>query len=395
MEQRVQRLIKWSLGEPQSPFKIEFYPTNRCNLSCSFCWKKAEKNPDYSHEVPVEPMLRLVAESAELGTSEWFLCGAGEPLVVPQVTLPVMDAIKVHGMKGILNTNGYLATMELVRHWVAIGWEDLHFSIDSFRSGEHDRLRGRAGSFVRVDKALQEVARLRQERGDDHPYLVMITVVTNVNYPYIEAITEYALARKVDKLIFKELIQHPHVQQLNLNRFQYWRLKKSLARARTLAETGSMRFEFQEAKYRKHPLLAVTPPRLPESNKADRVKDLLLANQGCSQDSTEDSLPAPPGPGVTPRSTTIVNDLALVPCFEFWLSLFIYPNGEAHCGIWSDAVSIKSTSLRDVWYGDYFSSMRTALMQGKVPEMCRQCARFNSQENQELQKRWRSQVACL
>ncbi|MBN2053703.1 radical SAM protein [bacterium] len=377
METRIDRLVRWSIGEHVGPYKVELYPTNRCNLSCSFCWKAGEQEEDHHREMAPETVLRLVRESAALGTSEWFLCGAGEPLMAPRSTLPAMEAIKAAGMKGILNTNGFLVTPGMIDRWVEIGWEDLHFSIDSWRPREHDLLRGVHGSFIRVDAALTRAFELRRRRNSYHPYLVMISVMTRHNYAQIRRITAYALSRGINKLIVKEMIQHPHALHLNLNALQYRRFRRLLGKARETAMTAGMEFEFQEAVPRDVPFL---PP----------VKTVQQPTTPRSE---------PPAVQVSPAAAgsrgIVRQDLSAVPCFEFWLSLFVYPNGEAHCGIWGDTVNVEQASLAEIWFNGYFAAMRERLVSGEIPAMCRSCGRFRNGDHRALLEGWRARVSDL
>ena len=37
--EKMYRLVRWSSGRWAPPVRIEFEPTDRCNLQCSFCWR--------------------------------------------------------------------------------------------------------------------------------------------------------------------------------------------------------------------------------------------------------------------------------------------------------------------------------------------------------------------
>jgi organic radical activating enzyme len=62
------------------PVHIQFYPTNKCNLHCSFC--SCEKR-DRGHVMDIGEIREMVAHFASLGTQAVTITGGGEPTLHP------------------------------------------------------------------------------------------------------------------------------------------------------------------------------------------------------------------------------------------------------------------------------------------------------------------------
>src|SRR3989338_975878 len=124
-------MLSWASGEPQGPVSIHLDPTNRCNISCVFCWMRSHERwglLDTSGELSNERLLRLVDEAASLGVVDWVISGGGEPTVRP-VPLEVMRRIKRLGMQGDIITNGTLFREGHIRELVELGWDRIRVSI--------------------------------------------------------------------------------------------------------------------------------------------------------------------------------------------------------------------------------------------------------------------------
>lgn len=86
---------------PQRPHYIQFYPTLRCNLSCSFCFNRGlSAMPD----ITFRDFDRLVATIARSGVGEMDILG-GEPTLHPELGR-MADILYSHKMKTTISTNG-------------------------------------------------------------------------------------------------------------------------------------------------------------------------------------------------------------------------------------------------------------------------------------------------
>jgi len=112
MERIVSRLIEWVKGRKAPPHRVLIYPTNRCNLRCPFCFQRLEPY-DYSKDLSHERWLELTEELCDMGTDVIQISGGGEPLMVPETTIKMMEITKAHGVTGRLVNNGTQAKVEV------------------------------------------------------------------------------------------------------------------------------------------------------------------------------------------------------------------------------------------------------------------------------------------
>ena len=59
------RVKKWLEGKPQNPIKLQFNPTDRCNLGCIFCWQRDSFRINYKNELSKERYIQLIKEAAD------------------------------------------------------------------------------------------------------------------------------------------------------------------------------------------------------------------------------------------------------------------------------------------------------------------------------------------
>jgi len=87
---------------PRRPHYIQFYPTMRCNLSCSFCFNRGlSATPD----ITLNDFERLVATISGSGIRELDILG-GEPTLHPEFE-GMTDILYSHKIKVTISTNGY------------------------------------------------------------------------------------------------------------------------------------------------------------------------------------------------------------------------------------------------------------------------------------------------
>jgi MoaA/NifB/PqqE/SkfB family radical SAM enzyme len=86
------------------PIHVQFIPTNRCNLNCSFCsCKKRNK----TEELPLNEIIGLISTLKKLGCKAVTITGGGEPLMHPQIS-EIINAFYSNNIKIGLVTNGLL-----------------------------------------------------------------------------------------------------------------------------------------------------------------------------------------------------------------------------------------------------------------------------------------------
>jgi len=134
------------------PLAVTFAVTYRCQLTCPHCSAAHRLRKD-TPELSTKEAKRVIDEGLDIGLSVITFTG-GEPLLREDI----FDLIAhVDGRRAItaLFTNGLLLTDEVVDKLKSAGLYSLYVSLDSADPEEHDRLRGRRGSFQAAVKGIE------------------------------------------------------------------------------------------------------------------------------------------------------------------------------------------------------------------------------------------------
>ncbi len=149
---RLTAFLARRLAGRRCPFFVQLMTTERCNLSCRYCYAEfgSRRRPDF----PLEPLLKVIDGLGRLGTGFIMLAG-GEPMLRKDIGT-VIDRIRQRGIRSSLNTNGLLVPERIEE----IKNADM-FSISLDGPPEiHDHYRGK-GTY---DQALAAI-RAGRERG--------------------------------------------------------------------------------------------------------------------------------------------------------------------------------------------------------------------------------------
>ena len=152
MDEKIERLVRWSKGKKAPPLTLELSVTNKCNLLCKMCWLRSTK-PAYD-EMSDGELLRIVEEAIKLGVKEFRFPGSGEPLMRKDVLFKLMEKIKEKECNGLLISNCTLFSEEDVKKLVTMEWDVLTVSLDGPTREINDYIRGVKGSFEKVIKTL-------------------------------------------------------------------------------------------------------------------------------------------------------------------------------------------------------------------------------------------------
>jgi len=147
---KTRKVLPLAGGEAPRPRHAVWEFTLACDQRCLCCGPRA--GVARANELTTDECLRLVDELAELGVGEVTLIG-GEAYLRPDFLL-VIRAIRERGMTSTLTTGGYGMTRERAEAMVEAGVQSVSVSIDGL-AAQHDRLRGREGSWQRALLALR------------------------------------------------------------------------------------------------------------------------------------------------------------------------------------------------------------------------------------------------
>lgn len=128
--------------------KLTLYVTNRCNLRCIHCY--ADAGEVLPLEMSTQEWLEAIEQYSRITHAGEVTISGGEPTLHPDLAV-LLTAIKAHGHRSVLFTNG---TMDGGR----AGWEGLaklvdvvQLSIDGFDDATNDVIRG-SGTFRKTMK---------------------------------------------------------------------------------------------------------------------------------------------------------------------------------------------------------------------------------------------------
>lgn len=124
------RFAEWRRGIYR-PISLQIAPTDKCNLSCSFCSVKNR----VGDQISFEETARCLDELARLGLKSVEFTGGGEPTMYPHLCnlIELADGLKLQ--IGLI-TNGILLTKKVNQHyldmldWVRISMNSLDYVAD-------------------------------------------------------------------------------------------------------------------------------------------------------------------------------------------------------------------------------------------------------------------------
>lgn len=336
----VQRLANWAQGVPNPPVRIELHVTNRCNLRCRFCWQAAADPRAKPSEISHEKALEIVNDAGRIGVKEWIISGGGEPLVRRETIAEVLPLIKKHGMWGQLTTNGVLFTPELINDVVAIGWNQVQFSIDAPDAATHNYLRRGHDAFEKATANLKMLSARKRREHADLPYVGINCVLTNRIHTRLSDMINLA-AECGSQLVFFEPVYPGYLTEDKLDIDDHDRSAFAEEIERALETAQRVGVATNIANYRQTTLVDKR-----------NFADVVLGQVGA----------------FSPSFLT-------APCFQPWYLMGIKGDGLAGCcSTFSYGEYIHTKTLEEVWYGQVFNQIRTDMIARKLPDYCSKCS---------------------
>lgn len=350
MEKLISKLKNWKDDKKTNPHIAQVHLTNRCNLDCDFCptvTEKKEGNLDYENELSAERWKGLIKEGRGMEIQEWHICGGGEPLFDKELALDLMKEMKKNGARGEIITNGTLVDKEASKKLVKIGWDLVTFSIDGPSEKTNDEIRSE-GSFRKAVKNAKFLSRIRK---GNKPLLRVHTVICNKNYDKISEMIELTRMIGFDEIRFNSLnIWSEEGEKLKLDGDKLSKVKRKLRRADEIAKDMKVNTNIEE--FMKHNILE----NVNEIDKTmkEEVKD---------------------------------GDFTNLSCYYPWYNISIFPDGRAApCFLFHESDSVKNKTLKEVWYGDFFTKIRERFLNNNLKEVCKNCNAWNVEKMEEIRE---------
>jgi MoaA/NifB/PqqE/SkfB family radical SAM enzyme len=362
MKRIISRLLEWSKRKKAPPHKVLIYPTNKCNLRCPFCFQRL-KPYDYSKDLPEERWLELTKELCEMGVNIVQISGGGDPMIVPQTTLKMMEIVKEKDVTGRIVNNGTLWRENDIKKVVEIGWDNVIFSVDGATPEVNDRSRGVNGTFKKIVENIRIFNLYKKIFKREIPLLEFSTVVSKINFFQLGEIINLAHSLDISNITFEPVfVSNPSVEKLKVSpRERDWMMKKipewgKLANSLGVSTNLDVLFEVKEIE------------------KTGKLKEKIYEISKAEE-----------------------NPFLKIPCFEPWIWPKIEADGRVGpCStiFLSDfckkEVSVRERSFEDVWYGEEFNAFREMIKSGNLFDACSNCVSthlyWNSRIREELRK---------
>lgn len=168
------------------PLVLRIRITNRCNLSCYYCYLGKSLNIK-SENLSLKEWRFIIDK---LPSNTLIDITGGEPFLTPEFS-KIMELLLERKFKVSLITNGTINKPEVFESFVRNELAHFMISIDGTED-IHDVIRGR-GSFKKAISTAQQILRLREKYQKTFPKLVAKVTVTEVNALQLEKFSSYLI----------------------------------------------------------------------------------------------------------------------------------------------------------------------------------------------------------
>jgi MoaA/NifB/PqqE/SkfB family radical SAM enzyme/glycosyltransferase involved in cell wall biosynthesis len=343
-----ENLYNWEKNTFAPPIQISITPTNFCNLKCHSCWQRDEAYQSNTHnkpaEIPEQKLCQIVREASELGVRCVELTGGGEPLARKSVTMQLIKEIKNRSMIGWMTSNGTLFTPDIVQLMIEMEWDKLTISLDGPDAKTNDFLRPPAGSFEKVINTLVLFNEYKKSLNKNYPEITFNVVVSKYNIDKLSEMIFLAGKYAVKGVTFEPIkILSDECKELSVDfEKEYGTIMKELEKA----QEGSLKNNI----FTNIDGLKRIPELIKYSGKLLRGMPEKTLSDGESK-------------------------LLDIPCIEPWFHIYLEADGSVrpccvNVGLGENAYN---RSLKNIWFGENFSSFRNAIISKNYPLSCNQC----------------------
>jgi len=355
--ERSYRLIKYFQGKPQPPFKLVITPTDRCNLNCIFCPNYVGRQQNRyrrENELGKEEWLDVIRQAVELGVRQWCILGGGEPLLRSEIILPSLEIIKkkYRVIDFEIITNGTLFTKEILEGLVKVCEEklwkgeeraliQLTVSIHGLRK-TYQEITG-FDVYEKVVENLMFLKNLKKKAKLKYP-LVQVNVVFNrKNMSEIEELLNILSNKlEVEQIAIHGMRAYPETEKIVKD------ILPSLEEMKSVVELFNRKKKSWKSEVSLHPL----------------TSHLIQIDKGNGEKASKDILM---------EKFEFLN----YRCFEPWYDMMINPDGTvARCAAYTtrnEPVSVKKSSLKEIWFGEFLNQIRENIINNKMMEGCNPC----------------------
>ena len=350
-------------------------------MACLPCVSRGQPLYEPHKELSKDEYIKIVDDAVRLGVQRFDICGGGEPFCSP-ATIPILERIKKHGVAGAASTNGTMITRDVAKRLVEVGVDEIRFSINGPDAYTDDRLRGSKGIFDLSVKAIQSLVFFKKRFGKEDPNILIVPIVTSLNYDKISEFIDLAHSLEVGTLTFQPFMPEILVDFSGRDE----NIRKNLSNRLRLNETQRKELQHyvKEAKKvaKDYGIVANLDFLTENSVKYDTAQLIKLDSERIKPDNTQENRQLN---NERRKNDTLSNGMLSIPCYQPWWVLDINVNGGVGpCPIAEFREDSRKKKLHDIWYGNYFNSVREKLANKEIPSICQTCCVISTFDNQKF-----------
>jgi len=192
------------------PLKVMLDITSECDMHCIMCWfhsPHAERSFAVKH-LPLKKLKELISQLKKLKTKTVNLCGAGEPLLHPEI-IEIMNFIRKNNMGIEIMTNGLYLDRKMADYIKEIKVKKIIISLHGANKETFKKIHPlkTGDEFKKIEENLYYLQNIKGN--SSYPQLFIINVISSLNYNNVFEMAEIAKKLKADKILFKPLILAP------------------------------------------------------------------------------------------------------------------------------------------------------------------------------------------
>ena len=206
------------------PIGLQYELTTKCNLKCKHCYNYSGENTKEDRMTP-EDWLALSKHIVKHGGLFECIISGGEPLLLGDKLLPIMDTFHEDGSFFVFITNGFLLDKEWAKKLKKYLYDWFQISIDGHTPDLHDEFRGVKGSFEKAVKAVFHMA-------NEGIHVRIAHSVSRANMNYLDEMAELAYNIGASSIIMGESSPSGrgflHRNEIELNQEEYGKVCKKM-----------------------------------------------------------------------------------------------------------------------------------------------------------------------
>ncbi len=235
------------------PHTFHLDVANACNTNCAPCWfhspfsanrpDAADFGPQWnSQKIKWDDFTRLADDLAEMNAGEdVVLSGKGEPTLHPRIA-DMVRYLKDKGLCTTLFSNGINLHRKIAEACVEARCDMIYVSLMAASAATYERNHANAptGEYDAVLKNLSELIAMKKRRGAKLPKVVLVDVISSLNFDELIAFAKLGIELGVDMLRYQLAAIEPYNKALALNSKQFDKVAKDIASVKILAEEAGI-----------------------------------------------------------------------------------------------------------------------------------------------------------